>query len=139
MTGEKNGHAYLEFSRINSAGNRVHIIYDVTNPEVILYAGEKYSYPAVYSLSEEIFESFIQGGSFDNSNFIINQIYPVIEKRVYSGFHIEKEYDEQQNEVNSNVEKMMNEPGFTCDELERDGTRANNMHFPVQKPSGISR
>lgn len=127
MQGEKSGHAYLEFSRINSAGNRVHIIYDVTNPEVVLSGGKKYSYPAVYSLSEEKFELFLQGGSFDNSCFIMNQIYPVTEKRVYSGFHIEKEYDEQQNEANSNVETI-NELQKIKDELMNDSEKSTQYN-----------
>lgn len=35
--------------------------------------------------------------------------------------------------------EMYNESGFMYDEQERDGTRANDMDFPVQKPSGIRR
>ena len=35
--------------------------------------------------------------------------------------------------------EMYNQPGSMYDEQERDGTRANNMDFPVQKPSGIRR
>lgn len=34
---------------------------------------------------------------------------------------------------------MYNESGFMYDEQERDGTRANNMDFPVSKHSGIRR
>lgn len=56
-----------------------------------------------------------------------------------------------QNETYENHEKdsmrelremymeMYNQPGSMYDEQERDGTRANNMDFPVQKPSGIRR
>ena len=42
------GHAFLEFSRVNTKGETIHIVYDVTNPEIVLSKGQEYFYPAIY-------------------------------------------------------------------------------------------
>lgn len=83
---ETEGHAFLEFDRINSKGETVHIIYDITNPEIVLLNGEEFFYPAVYSLTNDEYEAFLDGGSFDNSKFIVANYFPQKEIRVYSGF-----------------------------------------------------
>lgn len=38
-----------------------------------------------------------------------------------------------------NSMQMYNEPGSMYDSQKRDGTRANDMDFPTQSPSGIRR
>ena len=85
--GRTEGHAFLEFSRKNSQGKVHHLIYDVTNPETISLSGQLYSYPAVYSLTDEEYMDFVTNGtSFDNSKFIARQFYEVVKKREYRGF-----------------------------------------------------
>lgn len=94
------GHAYLEFSRVKNNGEKVHIIYDITNPEIVIYNGQDYAYPALYQLDENEFYSFINGGFFDNTKFIASQNFDLKEKRVYSGFKQEendKNYVDKQN------------------------------------------
>ena len=51
------------------------------------------------------------------------------------------EYQEKDSmqELREMYVEMYNESGFTYDEQERDGTRGNDMDFPVQRPSGIRR
>lgn len=80
------GHAILEFDRINSRGEVIHIIYDVTNPEVFMINGEECYYPALYALSNEEYESFLNGERFDNSKFIMSEYYQTIDTRYYCGF-----------------------------------------------------
>ena len=84
--GKSEGHAFLEFDRINSRGQAMHIIYDVTNPEIVLSNGEEYYYPAIYSLSDEEYKSFMNGESFDNNKFMMINYFSPKENRTYSGF-----------------------------------------------------
>lgn len=84
--GKPEGHAFLEFDRINSRGQVMHIIYDVTNPEIVLSNKEEYYCPAIYSLSDEEYKSFMNGESFDNNKFMMINYFSPKENRTYSGF-----------------------------------------------------
>ena len=89
------GHAFLEFNRTNSNGKIIHIIYDVTNPETVLFNDDEYSYPAVYILSDEEYKSFMDGKPFDNSKFAMAEYYQTKGNRIYSGFSKSPSYDEE--------------------------------------------
>ena len=107
--GTPEGHAFLEFDRVNTKGETIHIIYDVTNPEIVLSNGGEYKYPAIYSLSNDEYELFLNGGSFDNSKFIMANYYQTKETRKYQGFSKSKEYDDLKT-LREEYEKMMEEP-----------------------------
>ena len=83
------GHAFLEFDRVTPNGTK-HLIYDVTIPEKILIDGDYHNYAAIYSLNDEEYESFLEGGSFDNK-FILADKYQLKEKREYKGFSKEED------------------------------------------------
>lgn len=80
------GHAFLEFSRVNTKGETIHIVYDVTNPEIVLSNGQEYFYPAIYSLTDEEYQSFLNGIPFDNSKFMMSNYLQTKETRKYQGF-----------------------------------------------------
>lgn len=96
--GTPEGHAFLEFDRLNTKGETIHIIYDVTNPEIVLSNGQEYFYPAIYSLTDEEYKSFLSGKPFDNSKFMMNNYLQTKETRKYQGFSTSKEYDDSFNE-----------------------------------------
>ena len=98
--GMPEGHAFLEFDRVNTKGDTIHIIYDVTNPEIVLSNGQEYFYPAIYSLTDEEYKSFLSGKPFDNSKFMMANYLQTKETRKYQGFANSKEYDEGLNEHN---------------------------------------
>lgn len=98
--GTLEGHAFLEFDRVNTKGETIHIIYDVTNPEIVLSNGQEFFYPAIYSLTDEEYKSFLNGKPFDNSKFIMNNYLKTKETRKYQGFSKTKEYDESLNKHN---------------------------------------
>ena len=108
--GTPEGHAFLEFDRVNTKGETIHIIYDVTNPEIVLSNGGEYKYPAIYSLSNDEYELFLNGGSFDNSKFMMANYYQTKEPRKYQGFSKSKEYDDDLKTLREEYEKMMEEP-----------------------------
>ncbi len=99
------GHAFLEFDRVNAKGKNTHIIYDITNPEIILYNGEKGFYPAVYSLNDDEYKSFLEGNYFDNSKFIVFEYYQLKETRKYCGFKI-NEYEDDFQEISDKNKKI---------------------------------
>lgn len=88
------GHAFLEFSRTNKKGELVHLIYDVSNPEIVVVNGQDYFYPAIYSLQDIEYEAFLGGEPFDNTKFILFDTYQLKEKRVYSGFNQNLDIDD---------------------------------------------
>ena len=108
--GTPEGHAFLEFDRVNTKGETIHIIYDVTNPEIVLSNGGEYKYPAIYSLSNDEYELFLNGGSFDNSKFMMANYYQTKEPRKYQGYSKSKEYDDDLKTLREEYEKMMEEP-----------------------------
>lgn len=85
------GHAYLEFDRVTTKGDNMHIIYDVTNPEKVkeVKSGELFYYPALYCLNDNEYEDFLMGEPIDNSHFILAADYEPISKRSYSGYHVD--------------------------------------------------
>lgn len=87
MDGIMEGHAFLGLSHINSKGDRIYLIYDVINPEIIEYNSEEFYHPALYLLTEEEYKAFINGEVFNNSKFILSNTYPLKSERIYSGFH----------------------------------------------------
>lgn len=99
------GHAFLEFDRLTKNGTVIHVIYDVTNPEIVLLNDEEYYHPAIYSLNDEEFKEFMNGGSFDNSNFIMSYYYKTKGNRIYRGFQKASDYD-------NDLEKKINSKWF---------------------------
>ncbi len=85
------GHAFLGFDRITKKGDRIHVIYDVTNPETITYEGKDYLYPALYCLNDDEYDDFLDGRSFDNKKFIMINKYNLKYNREYMGFSLEDE------------------------------------------------
>lgn len=126
MSKETDGHAYLGFSKTNKAGEKNYIIYDITNPETISYNGVDYLYPAVYSLNQSEYESFLNGVPFDNSHFVMAQSYPPKEKRTYFGFSVEK--DELKQAREEYIKMMLD--GETPDRKEQESITAqsNGIH-----------
>ena len=92
------GHAFLEFSRINAKGKITHIVYDVTNPEIVLLNDKEYFYPAIYSLTDEEYQSFLNGIPFDNSKFIMANYLQTKETRTYQSFSKSNDYDDSLKE-----------------------------------------
>ena len=86
------GHAFLEFNRVNSSGNIIHIIFDVTNPEKLIENGKEKKRLALYLLKDDEYNDFLNGGSFDSSKFIDINNCVQIERRVYSGFSKEEKF-----------------------------------------------
>lgn len=80
------GHAFLKFDRIKTDGKTLHIIYDVTNPEIVSYNGDDYYYPALYGLNDDEYQAFLEGKPFDNSKFLVGEFYKVKEPRKYFGY-----------------------------------------------------
>lgn len=88
------GHAFLEFRRININGKITHIVYDVTNPEIVLLNDKEYFYPAIYSLTDEEYKSFLNGIPFDNNKFIMANYLQTKETRMYQSFSKSNDYDD---------------------------------------------
>ena len=99
------GHAFLEFSRLNTKGETIHIVYDVTNPEIVLSNGREYFYPALYSLTDEVYQSFLSGIPFDNSTFIMANYLQTKETRKYQGFSKSKDYDDSLKALRKSMKK----------------------------------
>ena len=97
------GHAFLEFDRIDTTGKVIHIIYDVTNPEIVLLNGEEYFYPAIYSLSDDEYKSFMEGNSFDSSKFIMANYFQQKENRTYRGFSKASNYSDDFEKVKRRI------------------------------------
>lgn len=97
------GHAFLEFDRIDTKGKIIHIIYDVTNPEIVLLNGEEYFYPAIYSLSDDEYKSFMEGNSFDNSKFIMANYFQQKENRTYRGFSKTSNYNDDFEKIKRKI------------------------------------
>ena len=136
--GTLEGHAFLEFSRVNTKGETIHIVYDVTNPEIVLSKGQEYFYPAIYSLTNEEYQSFLSGIPFDNSKFIMANYLQTKETRKYQGFSKSKDYDDSLKALRKEYEKMMEEPtdyNFQSD----DGTYSDHMTLPTNEHKGIHR
>lgn len=136
--GTPEGHAFLEFDRVNTKGETIHIIYDVTNPEIVLSNGEEYKYPAIYSLSNYEYELFLNGGSFDNSKFMMANYYQTKETRKYQGFSKTKEYADGLKELRDEYEKMLNEP-VDYNFESNDETYSDHRTLPTNEHSGIHR
>lgn len=139
MPNEKGGHAFLSFPKINQLGEKSFIMYDVTNPEIISWNDNFYNYPAIYSLSEEEYNLFLQGGSFDNSHFVAN--FPVKEKRIYSGFYVEKknkEVDEVQKLREEYIKMMSGDDSESQTISNDDSDYSDHMTLPTQS-SGMHR
>lgn len=104
------GHAILEFQRTNKNGEITHLLYDITNPETVEYLGQKYTYPAIYTLRDEEYKDFIEfGKSFDNkSKFIMSQWYKPTKDRVYSGFHRDENEIYNKNIINDITSRIDN-------------------------------
>lgn len=136
--GTLEGHAFLEFSRVNTKGETIHIVYDVTNPEIVLSKGQEYFYPAIYSLTNEEYQSFLSGIPFDNSKFMMANYLQTKETRKYQGFSKSKDYDDSLKALREEYEKMMEEPtdyNFQSD----DGTYSDHMTLPTNEHKGIHR
>lgn len=136
--GTPEGHAFLEFSRVNAKGETIHIVYDVTNPEIVLSNGQEYFYPAIYSLTDEEYQSFLSGISFDNSKFMMANYLQTKETRKYQGFSKSKNYDDSLKALREEYKKMMEEPAdynFQSD----DGTYSDHMTLPTNEHKGIHR
>ena len=136
--GTPEGHAFLEFSRVNTKGETIHIVYDVTNPEIVLSKGQEYFYPAIYSLTDEEYQSFLSGIPFDNSKFMMANYLQTKETRRYQGFSKSKDYDDSLKELREEYEKMLEEPAdynFQSD----DGTYSDHMTLPTNEHKGIHR
>ena len=147
------GHAYLEFVRINGKGEKVHIIYDVTNPEIIISNGNNYNYPAVYQLKEEEFIDFMNGKPFDNTHFILSSQYELKEKREYMGYSIRKEYEEsgvkdlttltnemeELKKIREEYIEMSQTPADYNFESSRDGTMSEHITPLENRSNGIKR
>ena len=132
------GHAFLEFSRVNTKGETIHIVYDVTNPEIVLSKGQEYFYPAIYSLTDEEYQSFLSGIPFDNSKFMMANYLQTKETRKYQGFSKSKDYDDSLKALREEYEKMLEEPAdynFQSD----DGTYSDHMTLPTNEHKGIHR
>ncbi len=132
------GHAFLEFSRVNTKGETIHIVYDVTNPEIVLSKGQEYFYPAIYSLTDEEYQSFLSGIPFDNSKFMMANYLQTKETRRYQGFSKSKDYDDSLKALREEYEKMLEEPAdynFQSD----DGTYSDHMTLPTNEHKGIHR
>lgn len=101
-------HAFLEFDRTNSMGEKMHIIYDITNPEEIEKNNERSYYTALYNLNDEEYKSYLEGKSFDNSKFILSNMYTPLKPRLYSkykGIDYTDPYDNKNEELNKMVEE----------------------------------
>lgn len=136
--GTPEGHAFLEFSRVNTKGETIHIVYDVTNPEIVLSKGQEYFYPAIYSLTDEEYQSFLSGIPFDNSKFMMANYLQIKETRKYQGFSKSKDYDDSLKALREEYEKMLEEPAdynFQSD----DGTYSDHMTLPTNEHKGIHR
>lgn len=136
--GTPEGHAFLEFSRVNTKGETIHIVYDVTNPEIVLSNGQEFFYPAIYSLTDEEYQSFLSGISFDNSKFMMANYLQTKETRKYQGFSKSKNYDDSLKALREEYKKMMEEPAdynFQSD----DGTYSDHMTLPTNEHKGIHR
>ena len=136
--GTLEGHAFLEFSRVNTKGETIHIVYDVTNPEIVLSKGQEYFYPAIYSLTNEEYQSFLSGIPFDNSKFMMANYLQTKETRKYQGFSKSKDYDDSLKALREEYEKMMEEPtdyNFQSD----DGAYSDHMTLPTNEHKGIHR
>lgn len=136
--GTPEGHAFLEFSRVNTKGETIHIVYDVTNPEIVLLKGQEYFYPAIYSLTDGEYQSFLSGIPFDNSKFMMANYLQTKETRKYQGFSKSKDYDDSLKALREEYEKMMEEPAdynFQSD----DGTYSDHMTLPTNEHKGIHR
>lgn len=136
--GTPEGHAFLEFSRVNTKGETIHIVYDVTNPEIVLSKGQEYFYPAIYSLTDEEYQSFLSGIPFDNSKFMMANYLQTKETRRYQGFSKSKDYDDSLKALREEYEKMLEEPAdynFQSD----DGTYSDHMTLPTNEHKGIHR
>lgn len=90
MDGITEGHAFLCLSHMNSKSDRIYLIYDVINPEIVEYNSENFYYPALYNLTEEEYKDFINGKSFNNNKFILSNTYTIKSERTYSGFYSEE-------------------------------------------------
>lgn len=150
------GHAFLEFSRVNSKGEKVHIIYDVTNPEIIRSNNNGdnnyYNYPALYLLMEEEFIDFMNGKPFDNSHFIFKD-YELKEKREYIGYSVKKEYENSEKETLTTLQEekdqlkkirdeyieMSKTPVDYNFESSRDGTMSEYITPLENRSNGIKR
>ena len=132
------GHAFLEFSRINAKGKITHIVYDVTNPEIVLLNGKEYFYPAIYSLTDEEYQSFLNGIPFDNSKFMMSNYLQTKEIRKYRGFSKSIPSADSLKALREEYKKMMEKPAdynFQSD----DGTYSDHMTLTTNEHKGIYR
>ena len=83
------GHAFLGFDKITKKGDSIHIIYDITNPEIIVHEGKDYQYPALYCLTDDEYGDFLNGIPFNNSKFIMINNYKLKYDREYKGFSLD--------------------------------------------------
>lgn len=82
------GHAFIGLERPNGA----HIIFDIINPVNVEYLEQAYTHPALYSLTQQEYESFINGQEcLDNNKFLLKDNLPPVKTRTYSGFSRERE------------------------------------------------
>lgn len=104
LEGEKPGdHAFLKFDRISNKGERINIIYDISNKIKIEYNDQEIKDRGIYLLKDDEYEEFINGGSFDNSKYILSDTYKVLEKREYSAYNMEKEQTKE--DLDKNIEE----------------------------------
>lgn len=136
--GTPEGHAFLEFDRVNTKGETIHIVYDVTNPEIVLSNGQEYFYPAIYSLTDEEYRSFLSGKPFDNSKFMMANYLQTKEARKYQGFSKSEEYDDSLKALREEYEKMMEEPA-DYNFQSNDGIYSDHMTLPTNEHSGMHR
>lgn len=132
------GHAFLEFSRVNTKGETIHIVYDVTNPEIVLSNGQEYFYPAIYSLTDEEYQSFLNGIPFDNSKFMMSNYLQTKETRKYQGFSKSIHSADSLKALREEYKKMMEKPAdynFQSD----DGTYSDHMTLTANEHKGIYR
>ena len=133
------GHAFLHFDKKNKNGQTTHLIYDITNPEIVIANNGEYYYPALYQLNEEEFSTFMNGGSFDNSKFIMINYYQPKENRIYRGFSKSSSYKEDLENIREQYKEMMNE-STTYDFVSTDdGTLSNYRTLPEENKSHIRR
>lgn len=85
------GHAFLDFEKTTKKGDSIHVIYDITNPEVIVYEGNDYQYPALYCLNNDEYVKFLNGIPFNNTKFIMIKNYKLKYDREYKGFSVDSE------------------------------------------------
>lgn len=82
------GHAFIGLERPDGA----HIIFDITNPVNVEYLEQAYTHPALYFLTQQEYEDFINGQEcLDNNKFLLKDNLPPLETRTYSGFSRERE------------------------------------------------